>query len=157
MDVKHHVYLRPGEPRVGWGCWEAMRKICRSESVYSAIFYDLSHQWPEWSLQCINPDPEYIHSLITQKRWLVSSWSLCPVSRGKRTKCSICRVCVVVVLVFMQHKYCLASNLISPGRCHAGSLFVNEEQEGLARDIIHMAATETVMPDALMTSQTWSK
>ena len=64
---------------------------------------------------------------------------------------------MVVVSVFMQHKYCLASNLISPGRCNAGSLFVNEEQEGLARDIIHMATTETVMPDTLMTSQTWSK
>ena len=64
---------------------------------------------------------------------------------------------MVVVSVFMQHKYYLVSNLISPGRCNDGSLFVSEEQEGLARDIIHMAATETVMPDALMTSQTWSK
>ena len=62
-----------------------------------------------------------------------------------------CRISIYATQILFSFEFDI------PGRCHVGSLFVNEEQEGLARDIIHMAATETVMPDALMTSQTWSK
>ena len=44
-------------------------------------------------------------------------------------------VCMVILAIFMQQRYCSAPKLCSSGRSHTGSFFTNEEQKGLAHDV----------------------
>ena len=43
---------------------------------------------------------------------------------------------MVVLSIFMRRRYSIASNVSSSGRSHIGSLFANEDQNRLGRDVI---------------------